>query len=286
MILDNLLFLRLRCNETLEDKARINSQKGFKEWWNKARLTRRVASIHSKTLILEQEYIKLVKVSKYNKYVEPMTYYFKLALALICIITNVLLVVQLVGCQLIQPNEETQCSYQFFNTVIDTFSKQDVGLGFITTGIILLLSIYLLYCAHYGNTKLGLRFVIYTYSPLSPKETLYNCICYNVFLWNLWSAAIIQLLISAFKKTLTDLPQSAWLRIFYGNINGLSFHHTMYKQSIFIYMTLGISLLYFIYIFLSPSDVKFVLKSNEKKMKVYAKYKNKKEGIAEPLVEK
>lgn len=77
VLLDNLLFMRKRCNETLEERTKIDSQKGFKGWWNNARLTRRVASINIKTLVLEQEYIKLVKLSKFAKYIEPLVYYFK-----------------------------------------------------------------------------------------------------------------------------------------------------------------------------------------------------------------
>lgn len=88
MLLDNLLFLRLRCNETFELKTKVDSQKGFIGWWNSSRLTRRVASIHSKTLLLEDEYVKLVKISKYSKYVEPMSYYFKMALGIVLTIIN------------------------------------------------------------------------------------------------------------------------------------------------------------------------------------------------------
>ena len=126
---------------------------------------------------------------------------------------------------------------------------------------------------------------MYTYSPLSPKETLYNCICYNVLLWNLWSTAIIQLLISAFKQTLSNI-NSTWYDIFYNKINKLAFHKTMYTNSIFIYFTLAIALLYLVYTIMSPDDLKFVLKTNEKKMKTYAKFKMEKDGKAEPLVEK
>ena len=160
-LLDNLLFLRLRCNESFDVKTKVDTQKGFKAWWNSARLTRRVASIHSKTLILEDEYIKLVKVSKYSKYVEPMSYYFKIALGVILSIVNILIVIQLVGCQLLKSDDDGEWKFKFLNTIIDALSKKETGLGFITTGIIFLLSVYLLYCAHYGNTKLGLRFVIY-----------------------------------------------------------------------------------------------------------------------------
>lgn len=83
ILLDNLLFMRKRCNETLEERTKIDSQKGFRKWWNNARLTRRVASIQSKTMILEQEYIKLVKRSKFAKYIEPLTYFLKFILALV-----------------------------------------------------------------------------------------------------------------------------------------------------------------------------------------------------------
>lgn len=174
MLLDNLLFMRLRCNEALEERPRIDSQRGIKGWWNNSRLTRKVASLHSKSIVLEEEYVRLVKISKYNKYVEPITYYFKFMLGIIIIIVNVCIIVQLVGCQFLEPSKKEECSFKFFNTVIQGLSKESTGLGFITTAIIFLLSCHLTYSAFYGNVKLGLRFVIYTYAPLTPKETLYN----------------------------------------------------------------------------------------------------------------
>lgn len=174
MLLNNLLFMRLRCNEALEERPKIDTQRGIKGWWNNARLTRKVASLHSKSIVLEEEYIKLVKISKYNKFVEPIAYYFKFILAIIIIIINACIIVQLVGCQLIDPSKKEECSFKFFNTVINSLSKESTGLGFITTAIIFLLSCHLTYSAFYGNVKLGLRFVIYTYAPLTPKETLYN----------------------------------------------------------------------------------------------------------------
>lgn len=78
VLLDNLLFLRKRCTETFDLRTKAASQKGFKGWWNMSRLNRRVASIYVKVLVLEKEYIKLVKRSKFAKYVEPMVDYFKL----------------------------------------------------------------------------------------------------------------------------------------------------------------------------------------------------------------
>lgn len=108
ILLENLLFMRKRCNETLDERTRIDNQKGFKGWWNNARLTRRVASIHIKTLTLEKEYINLVKLSKFAKYVEPLVYYFKFAAAIACIIINIAIIVQLVGCQLLNASQQEE----------------------------------------------------------------------------------------------------------------------------------------------------------------------------------
>jgi len=126
--------------------------------------------------------VSLVKRSKFAKYIEPLTYYFKLVLAIMCIIINISLIVQLFGCQVLSSGDDEHCSYEFLSTIIDALSRQSVGLGFVSTAIFLLFSVYLLFCAFYGNQKLGIRFVIYTYCPVSPKETFFNNICYNVFL--------------------------------------------------------------------------------------------------------
>mmetsp|Transcript_8556 Transcript_8556/g.7580 ORF Transcript_8556/g.7580 Transcript_8556/m.7580 type:complete len:279 (+) Transcript_8556:21-857(+) len=83
ILLDNLLLLRKRCNICLDERIKINNEKGIKRLWNNSRLTRRIASIHGKTLILEEEYKKLVRLSKFNKYIEPISYYFKLILGIL-----------------------------------------------------------------------------------------------------------------------------------------------------------------------------------------------------------
>lgn len=185
---------------------------------------------------------------------------------------------QLLGCQLLSPNSEETCSFDYLNEIVQAFSAETTGLGFITTAITLVISVYLLFCAWYGNQKLGVRFVFYSYSPMSPRETLYNNICYNVFLVNLWSAAIIQLMIQMFKTSISDINsamnQTAWHELFYNNINSLYFHRTMYKWSIFIYMTLGISVLYLIYTFVYPSDLVAVMRMNEKKIQSLNKYRD------------
>lgn len=103
----------------------------------------------------------------------------------------------------------------------------------------------------------------------------------------MWSAAIIQLLISAFKQVLISPDYDfSWNDIFFKKIDNLSFHGSMYNNSIFIYATLAVSLLYFIYIVLSPNDLKFVLSTNQKKMKTYSKFNSDVDGKAEPLVDK
>mmetsp|Transcript_36871 Transcript_36871/g.36501 ORF Transcript_36871/g.36501 Transcript_36871/m.36501 type:complete len:241 (-) Transcript_36871:648-1370(-) len=97
ILLDNLLLLRKRCNDALDERIKINNEKYFKRWWNDSRLTRKVASIHCKTLILEKEYIRLVKLSKFNKYIEPIFYYFKLILGILAILFNIAIFVQILG---------------------------------------------------------------------------------------------------------------------------------------------------------------------------------------------
>lgn len=281
-LLNSILFLRLRCHEALEERVRVENQRGIKKWWNSSRLTRKVSSLHWKSIILEEEYVKLIKISKYNKYIEPMVDYFKLMLGIFLIIVNILFVVQLIGCQFIEPSKVDSWKFKFLNSLIDAFSKESVGLGFLTTAFFFLLSCHLTYSAFYGNTKLGLRYGIYTYAPLTPKETLYNNICYNVFLINLWSAAIVQLLIQAFKNTLKS-QNSTWFDIFYNKIDKLSFHKTMYDDSIFIYITLSVSALFFLYQFLYPDDLQFVLKSVDKKKKSYGNIKRS-ETVDEQLL--
>mmetsp|Transcript_8556 Transcript_8556/g.7581 ORF Transcript_8556/g.7581 Transcript_8556/m.7581 type:complete len:122 (+) Transcript_8556:1101-1466(+) len=120
---------------------------------------------------------------------------------------------------------------------------------------------------------------------MSPRETLYNNICHNVALLNLWSAAIIQLLIQAFKKTISEGEDTVWHRIFYENINNFYFHRTMYKYSIFIFMTLAVSLVFLIYLILNPSDTKVVFKRNQGWMKELMNENMDKTAIEEPLVE-
>lgn len=89
LLLGNLLFLRKRCNEALEDRTKVETIRSFKGWWNSTRLARRVESIHIKVLVLEEEYIKLVKLSKFTKFIEPLVYFFKFIIGILFIIINV-----------------------------------------------------------------------------------------------------------------------------------------------------------------------------------------------------
>ena len=103
----------------------------------------------------------------------------------------------------------------------------------------------------------------------------------------MWSAAIVQLMVQAFKETISARPpETAWHDIFYNNIQHLSVHNTMYKYSIFIYMTLGVSLVWLLYSIVYPSDLKAILRMNERKMKSYTKFKEGLKGKEEPLMEK
>jgi len=95
----------------------------------------------------------------------------------------------------------------------------------------------------------------------------------------------MQLLIQAFKKVLTD-QDSTWFKIFFEKINNLVFHQTMYKNSIFIYMTLAVSLIYLIYAIISPSDFKSIKRQNEKKIISYNKFKDKMKDNQQPLMTK
>lgn len=120
---------------------------------------------------------------------------------------------------------------------------------------------------------------------MSSRETLYNSICYNVFLINLWSAAIVQLMIQIFKTSLSDInasgDRSAWHNLFYDNISKLYFHGAVYKYSVFIYMTLGVAFIYLIYMFMYPKDLEAVMRMNESKIKSYNKYKDKDNMLVE-----
>jgi LMBR1 domain-containing protein 1 len=89
LLLGNLLFLRKRCNEALEERTRVENMRSFKGWWNNGRLTRKVASIHIKVLVLEAEYIRLVKLSKFTKFIEPLVYFFKFVIGILCIVVNI-----------------------------------------------------------------------------------------------------------------------------------------------------------------------------------------------------
>ena len=283
-LLNAILFIRLRCNEALEERIKYDNQRNIKRWWNMSRLNRKVASLHVKAIILESQYVRLIKISKYSKYIEPMVDYLKLFAGILIIIVNLLFFVQILACQVLEPSNTTECKFSFLNSMIQTFSKESVGLGFLTTGIIFLLSCHLTFSAFYGNQKLGLRFSIYTYAPLTLGETLFNNICYNVLLVNLWSAAIIQLLIQCFKKVLQE-ENTQWSQTYYGEIRLLSFHKEMYKNSIFIYMMFAVSFLFLIYQFIYPDDLQYVLKSVDRKKNAYNTIQGR-TGTEEPMIDK
>jgi len=88
----------------------------------------------------------------------------------------------------------------FFNTILIWFDET-LGLGFISTGIFTLLSIYLVVAVVQGNVKFGLKIpFFFTIHPMKQNETLMNSLLHNVWLMLATAVGIVQLLSATFTQ--------------------------------------------------------------------------------------
>ena len=144
----------------------------------------------------------------------------------------------------------------------------DVNLSFVAICIFTVLSLYLLLITIKGNFKFGLRIMILgEIHPMKKDNTYMNSILFNVMLVMITSVSVIQFSIRAFGEytSLTDADI-----IFNTQIKYLSFYGFFFKNNIFEYGLIIISVISFIYLILRPNDTNTVRKI------LYKKFENDK----------
>ena len=156
----------------------------FKQWL----LRNRITALDIECIVVEREFQKLQKAAKYSKLVEPMFYVMKLLAGIGFIIIFILWIVQTSLCEL-ENQGNVICRHEFLSKILTPLSSN--GWSIVSTTIFLVLFGTMLYGAYMGNRKLGMRFYFPTFYPMIPNETLFNGLCYNIILVNLWTTALI-----------------------------------------------------------------------------------------------
>ena len=144
----------------------------------------------------------------------------------------------------------------------------DANLSFVAICIFTVLSLYLLLITIKGNFKFGIRIMILgEIHPMKKDNTYMNSILFNVMLVMITSVSVIQFSIRAFGEytSLTDADI-----IFNTQIKYLSFYGFFFKNNIFEFGLLIISVISFIYLICRPNDTNTVRKI------LYKKFENDK----------
>ncbi|KAJ3121152.1 minichromosome maintenance protein 5 [Nowakowskiella sp. JEL0407] len=102
---------------------------------------------------------------------------------------------------------------------------------FIGTALYALFSFYLLFCVIKGNTKLGMRILLFTVHPMTIGETMMNSLVFNAGIILLCSMAVAQFCASSFSNY---AMYTATQSVFSVQIQNLRYLSYLYKAFIFI----------------------------------------------------
>lgn len=118
----------------------------------------------------------------------------------------------------------------FFNTLLIWFDET-LGLGFLSTGVFTVLSIYLVVAVVQGNVKFGLKIpFFFTIHPMKQNETLMNSMLHNVWLMLATAVGIVQLL----SATFTQYARLSSAEFLFGTvIKYMSLFKALYVNNVF-----------------------------------------------------
>lgn len=143
--------------------------------------------------------------------------------------------------------------HAFLNDLFIALARPFGSEGFALLGILAysLWTMYLLWCCVKGNTKLGLRFIIWRVYPMEVHATLMNAFLVNTWLILLCAVPVVQFSVQSFpiyaRFTEADM-------LFGSQIQYLQFFKYFWDYDIFIIALLGISFLTLIGLLVYPTD--------------------------------
>ena len=269
-MLNDLLTLRKRAKYFEDLRVKYSKQNFIKQWI----LRNRITALDIECIVVEREFQKLQKVAKYRKLVSPTFYLMKLFAGVLFAIIFIIWIVQTSLCEL-ENQQNLICKHEFLSKILIPLSEN--GWSMISTFIFLAFFGTMLYGAYMGNRKFGMRFYFITYYPMIQNETLFNGLCYNIILLNLWTTAIVQLSVSVLREWMctgqeeggcngsSDIGfdpsekfkgRTAAYVIWNHKIRTMIIHRWFYDNNVFIYMMLACFVIATLYLLIRPDDMK------------------------------
>lgn len=103
----------------------------------------------------------------------------------------------------------------FLNNFVEIM--ENTAAGFMGTILLCIFGYYLLWSAHRGGVKFGLRFFFISFYPIVPRETFINAFFANCLITNIWMFALMQLCVQLFRNYLrgTDIAKIYMVQVQY-----------------------------------------------------------------------
>jgi len=233
--------------QTKEAKVEADRNPGWGGRKYRKELKRKLRLLETGTLIMEQEFTTLEKVSDYKNKYSPLLYFSKLILGFLCSIVSILWIIHILVYMIIVVDGVPL--HPFFNNLLTFLSDNSVA--FLSTFIFALLSVYLLWATMKGNFKFGMRFTWITFYPMQEHETFMNAFLFNVLLINIWSFSLTQFDTYAF----ADYVRGTQINMIFGvQIKYMYFYQWFYRYNVFIYAILAWAVITLIYLLCKRVD--------------------------------
>uniref|UniRef100_A0A7S0S7E8 LIMR family protein n=1 Tax=Mantoniella antarctica TaxID=81844 RepID=A0A7S0S7E8_9CHLO len=216
----------------------------------KTRKTRKaLAKINAKLAALEEDELTLQKMYPQGEdrdvswTVTVMGYYLHLCTGVICAVLTLMWMLHIALYMFPDPPVTS-----FLNAF---FTEMDSAFGLFGTSSFALFCFYLIMCVIKGNTKLGLRLLLFAVYPMKLGGTLMSSFLFNVNLIMLSSIAVIQFCAQAFDGYAAETAVS---EIFGGEIENLRGLGLLFKYQIFLYAFFVMALLSLIVLILTEAQ--------------------------------
>jgi len=173
--------------KSLENRRnQVLASKGLSGWREKRRQARALTLYEGKCLIAEKEFTLIESCASLSK-TGPLAYYGKFFLSIFffavtafwCAHTWCYILVYVYG----------HPAHPFFNEMLDFFFRN--YMEFVSVILYIGLSMYLLYCAFLGNYKLGLRFYLPSFYPITKNETFMGGMLFSCWLGMIWCFTLL-----------------------------------------------------------------------------------------------
>jgi LMBR1 domain-containing protein 1 len=234
---------------TLRDGSRDQSEpKGFWERRRRRRTGMVIRDLENDFYFLRRDF-DLLKISYEFSKSNPLWFFLKLILGIVALIISILWLVHI--CIYMLPGRGRALD-PFLNTFFDELTLIAGG-DFPLLGVVFyaIFVFYLMWATIAGNQKFGIRFLIFRVYPMEVGNTMMNA-----FLANLWVLLLCVFpLIQFVAQALPEYSRYTAVQALFGNqVKYLKGFRVFWRNSIFIYMLLGIAFLTLVVMLICPGS--------------------------------